>query len=71
MPEGKLTARCQIDISISSFLRLGAHVRAVYLDETTGLLSAGDTSGKHFVDWSVNRVAIQLLILTTLPQLDN
>lgn len=29
----------------------GVHVRAVYLDEKIGLLSAADTSGKHFVDW--------------------
>lgn len=31
----------------------GVHVRAVYLDKETGLLSVSDTSRKHFVDWSV------------------
>jgi len=38
----------------------GTHVRTVYLDETTGLLSAADTSGKHFVDCSTIDIATSL-----------
>ncbi|KAF9448211.1 hypothetical protein P691DRAFT_775588 [Macrolepiota fuliginosa MF-IS2] len=40
----------------------GAHVRAVYLDETTGLLSAIDTSGKQFVDCSTIDPATSLRV---------
>lgn len=40
----------------------GTHVQAVYLSEGTGLLSAPDTSGKHFVDCSTIDIATSLSV---------
>ncbi|KXN90821.1 putative 3-hydroxyisobutyrate dehydrogenase, mitochondrial [Leucoagaricus sp. SymC.cos] len=40
----------------------GSHVRSVYLDKETGLLSAADTSRKHFVDCSTIDIVTSLSV---------